>query len=92
MEYHKEMLISLTVEKLENIIENKISKALEKLNLKQTETSTKADKLLTRNETASLFGISLVTLNKWSKLGILKSYKVGGKVLYKLSELEQIKK
>ena len=92
MEYHKEMLISLTVEKLENIIENKISKAIEKLKLKQVETSPKADKLLTRNETASLFGISLVTLNKWSKLGILKSYKIGGKVLYKLSELEQIKK
>lgn len=92
MEYHKEMLISLTVEKLENIIENKISKAIEKLKLKQVETSPKSDKLLTRNETASLFGISLVTLNKWSKLGILKSYKVGGKVLYKQSELEQIKR
>lgn len=92
MEYHKEMLISLTVEKLENIIENKISKAIEKLKLKQVETSPKADKLLTRNETASLFGISLVTLNKWSKLGILKSYKIGGKVLYKQSELEQIKR
>lgn len=92
MEYHKEMLISLTVEKLESIIEDKISSVIEKLNLKQKVKKIDTEKLLSRNETASFFGISLVTLNKWSKLGILNSYKLGGKVMYKLSELEQIKK
>ncbi|MEX2336365.1 MAG: helix-turn-helix domain-containing protein [Fulvivirga sp.] len=46
------------------------------------------EKLLTRKETADKLKISLVTLNDWSKRGLLKSYLIGGRVLYKDSELE----
>lgn len=46
------------------------------------------DKLLTRKETADKLKISLVTLNDWSKRGLLKSYIIGGRVLYKESEVE----
>lgn len=44
--------------------------------------------LLTRKETADKLKISLVTLNDWSKRGLLKSYIIGGRVLYKSKEVE----
>jgi excisionase family DNA binding protein len=46
-------------------------------------------KYLTRKEVAERFNISLVTLNTWSKAGIIKSYTIGGRVLYKESEIEE---
>jgi excisionase family DNA binding protein len=44
---------------------------------------------LTRKETAEKLKISLPTLNDWSKRGLLKSYTIGGRVLYKANEIEQ---
>ena len=43
--------------------------------------------LLTRHETAKLFNISLVCLNDWSKKGLLQSYRIGGRVMYRRDEL-----
>ena len=42
---------------------------------------------ITRKETAKLLNISLVTLSSWTKRSILKSYKIGSRVLYKKSEV-----
>ena len=44
--------------------------------------------LISRIDTAKLLGVSLVTLNKYTKTSILQSYKVGAKVFYKLSEIQ----
>jgi hypothetical protein len=38
---------------------------------------------LSRVEVTKLLKISLLTLNDWSKLGWLQSYKIGNRVLYK---------
>jgi excisionase family DNA binding protein len=46
------------------------------------------ERYLSRNEAAKLLRISLPTLNEWSKNGILESYKIGGRILYKQSEIE----
>jgi len=43
--------------------------------------------LLTRQETAKLFKISLVCLNDWSKKGLLQSYRIGGRVMYRRDEV-----
>ena len=45
--------------------------------------------LLSRDEVATFLKITLPTLNDWTKLGWLKSYKMGNRVLYKLEEVEQ---
>jgi hypothetical protein len=47
------------------------------------------EKFLSPTETCSLFQpkISKSTLNAWTSKGILKSYRLGGKVFYKLSEI-----
>ena len=42
---------------------------------------------LSRKEVAQLLKITLPTLHDWSKLGYLKSYKIGTRVLYKQSEV-----
>ena len=44
---------------------------------------------LTRKETALRLKISLTTLNEYSKQGIIQSYRVGKRVLYKPDEVEE---
>ena len=43
---------------------------------------------LSRKEVAKLLKITLPTLHDWTKLGYLKSYKMGTRVLYKESEVK----
>ena len=47
------------------------------------------EKYLTRKETAKLLQISLVTLNEWSKRGYVQSYRIGGRIRYKLTEIDE---
>ena len=43
---------------------------------------------LSRKEVARLLKISLTTLNDWSKQGIVQSYRIGNRVLYKRNEID----
>ena len=45
------------------------------------------DQLLTREETAKLLSISLVTLWTWTKEDLIPAYRIGNKVRYKKSEI-----
>jgi excisionase family DNA binding protein len=45
------------------------------------------DKLLTREEAASLLSISLVTLWDWTKKDLFPAYRIGNKVFYKKVEI-----
>ena len=45
-------------------------------------------KYLTRREVASLLKITLPTLYDWTKMGWIKSYKIGSRILYKSIEVE----
>lgn len=52
-----------------------------------------SDKLLTREETAKMLSISLVTLYHWTNKNILQAYRIGKKIRYKKSEvLEALQK
>ena len=52
-----------------------------------------SDKLLTRDETAKILSISLVTLYHWTNKNILQAYRIGKKIRYKKSEvLEALQK
>jgi excisionase family DNA binding protein len=44
---------------------------------------------LTRQETAKILKVSLVTLSDWNKKKILKPYRLGNLIRYKQSEIEQ---
>jgi excisionase family DNA binding protein len=43
--------------------------------------------LLTREETAKMLSVSLVTLWTWDKKDIIQSYRIGSKVRYKKSDV-----
>jgi excisionase family DNA binding protein len=43
--------------------------------------------LLTRNETAKMLSVSLVTLGDWNKKNIIQSYRIGNLVRYKKSDV-----
>jgi excisionase family DNA binding protein len=47
----------------------------------------KVDELLTREQTAKLLKISLVTLHVWTKKNIVPAYRIGNKVRYKKGEV-----
>ena len=43
---------------------------------------------LSRQEVKQMLGITLNTLNNWTKKGILTAYGIGGRVYYKRNEVE----
>jgi excisionase family DNA binding protein len=44
--------------------------------------------LLTRKEVGKMLNVSLVTLDKWIAIGIIKAYRIGTNVRFKPSEIE----
>ncbi|WP_313098742.1 helix-turn-helix domain-containing protein [Epilithonimonas sp.] len=45
--------------------------------------------LLTREETATFFDVDLSTLHNWKKKGILLPVGIGGRVYYRMSDIEK---
>ncbi len=45
-------------------------------------------KYLSRAETSEQLGITLPTLAKYTKQGIIKSHRIGNRVLYKIEDIE----
>ena len=80
-------MIQITTEQLSQIINDALSNQLERLSLNVPQQNKGTD-LLSRAETASYFGISRPCLADWTKKGIIKGHKVGGRVFYRRSELE----
>ncbi|MDE3235914.1 MAG: excisionase family DNA-binding protein [Bacteroidota bacterium] len=68
------------LEKIGQLIENKLQKH-------PTATQKSNSKFITRKEVARLINVTLPTLNEWTKLGWLQSYKIGSRVLYKEAEV-----
>lgn len=50
------------------------------------------EKVMTVKEVASLLDVDLSTLYRWNKQGVLKRQRIGGKVVYRASEVEEIVK
>ncbi|WP_438711438.1 helix-turn-helix domain-containing protein [Aquimarina muelleri] len=75
----------LTPEELVNQLEERFKIALGSIRAENTKSD--SEELLTREQTAKLLSVSLPTLNKWSKLGILNSYHMGNRVYYKKQEI-----
>jgi len=70
------------LERIGQLIESKIG-------IRPTENKTLQSDYITRAEASRLLKITLPTLHDWTKLGYLKSYKMGTRVLYKESEIVQ---
>jgi hypothetical protein len=80
------ILSTYTPEQLTGIINNAVTEAVKSIKIQAS--TPPSEKLLTRKETSDKLKISLVTLNDWTKRGLIQSYIIGGRVLYKDSEIE----
>ncbi|TNJ41347.1 helix-turn-helix domain-containing protein [Tamlana fucoidanivorans] len=67
----------------------KILSGFKNLLKEQNKSSQDAEILLTREETSKMLSISLVTLWKYTREGILPAFRIGTKVRYKKSDILQ---
>ncbi len=80
MDYFKDFF-----KKIEDLIDDKLNQFESKL----VQVNKPEDKeVMTRDETAEYFGVSLGTLNNWSKSGILVPITFGGRVYYTRDEIQ----
>jgi len=78
--------ISITPEKLQNAIIEGLRTQIENLILLSQKKE--QNEYLTRLDVAKLFQIDVSSVHNWTKKGILQSYQIGGRVYYKLTEVE----
>ncbi|WP_343659641.1 helix-turn-helix domain-containing protein [Chryseobacterium sp.] len=71
--------------KIEDLIDNKLNQFESKL---AEMYKPEGKEIMTRVETAEYFGVSLGTLNNWSKSGILVPIDFGGRVYYTRNEIQ----
>ena len=81
------ILISLPLNQLETLIENAIGKAIKEYSLTLHKEQEKQPEYLTRKQTANKLHLSLGTLDQYVKCGLIKSYKIGHRVLFKTDEI-----
>lgn len=84
------LLVTLKISELKSILEEIIE---EKLNVLKSsiQESTSFTKFMSRQEVADLFKVSLVSIDKWKKHGILpKPIKQSGRVYFLREEIEQL--
>lgn len=79
----KTIFLQLTEEEFQEHITIALQKALEKLTPENHEVA-----YITRKEAAALLHVSLPTLNKYTKTGKLKSFKINGRVLCRREDID----
>ncbi|MCK7589274.1 helix-turn-helix domain-containing protein [Subsaxibacter sp. CAU 1640] len=72
---------------LANLIDEKLKEQLD--DLKKNFTPKEPEEFMSRNETAKLLKISLVTLHDWINKGILHPYKMGNKTYFSRKEITE---
>ena len=84
-------IIYLTIPEFKNLISESVKEEFQNVLKEQKENSTeKTNKLLTRNETCKLLGISLPTLHDWCLKGIIPSYRINTRIRFKSEDIEAI--
>ncbi len=82
------IFISLPLNQLETLIENAIGKAIKEHSTQLQKVEDKPD-FLTRKQTADKLHLSLGTLDQYVKSGLITSYKIGHRVLFKSDEINE---
>ncbi len=76
--------INLSVEQLTDLVKQIVVEALCEHKPQNVNDETK---FITRKEAAKLLGVSLVTLMKWTKEGVITGYKIKTRVKYNENEV-----
>ena len=91
--YTGHSLVLMTSESFQEAIEDVFARAKEAARAEmdaRTRAPQEEDRLITKREAMCLLGKSANTMWKWARRGYLIPVKVGGRVMYKLSELNRI--
>jgi excisionase family DNA binding protein len=84
----KQILVSITLDEFEGLQKKWIKDVFNEVQIELKSHPSSRDEYGTRNEVAKALKISLVTLNKLTKKGRLKSYRMMGRVLYNWTEVK----
>ena len=76
---NEQLIVTLKVGELRNIIDESVTKAISKIPQEET--------LLKRADVAKLFGISLVTLNQWMRDGRIIYHRINSRIFFKRTEV-----
>jgi hypothetical protein len=79
--------ISITPEQLQNAIIKGVKLQLEEL--KKSFQPKEPNKYITRQQVAEMLSVDLSTVHNFSVRGTIQKYQIGGRVLYKLTEVEE---
>jgi len=83
------ILSPIPITELQKFISDTIREEMQKI---ATPTPPPKTEFITRNQTAQILGVSLPTLNEWTKQGLIIGYRIGTRVRYKKGEiLEAVK-
>jgi len=75
------ILSGISFDQLQDSIKTTVKNEVERI-IGNLPTPTTAPELITRKETAEILGISLPTLNNWTKTGIIPAQRIGTRVRY----------
>jgi excisionase family DNA binding protein len=81
------ILSPITREELKLDISETIKKELQTI-LATLHPQKEETELLSRKDAAKVLGVSLPTLNEWTKSGTVKGYRIASRIRYKRSELD----
>lgn len=82
--------VQTLLSEVKSIVSNEVTSIVQnELHTLTNGTPQKGVKLLTRQQTAKMLNVSLVTLHNWAKKGILNPYKIGNQVRFKQTEILQ---
>lgn len=81
------MFSAINIDELAGLISDELAKRMQVSNPSENKLSVTED-YISRDAVCKMLGISLVTLNKHRRTKRLISYRIGGRVLYKRSEVE----
>lgn len=82
----QQQIIICTTEQLREIITDIISSANVNFSAPQSDRINPKE-LLTRRQAAEILGVSLPSLNTWTKQGKIKGYKISSRVRYKREDI-----
>ena len=82
----KTIFTQLTSEQLQAAITEAVSLAISR-NKVDTSNPFEDENYITRKDAAKILGCSLVSLNQWTKSGIIQGYRIGTRVRYKKIEV-----
>lgn len=81
------VFISLPLDQLETLVQNAIGKAIKEYSLTLQKEQEHKPEYYTRKQVAEKLHLSLGTLDQYVKSGLITSYKIGHRVLFKSNEI-----